>query len=331
MVSGVGILSGTVQGHTHPEGMHDGGQSNHGGVVTERMRFHGLVDDSGRLKGVWTSRFTTPGADLPLHNGSGHSDHYTGNAVSVRESRTRSYDATRSGPNRPPLSVQQTRLGDFDGDGNIDVLFRHGDPGQVAVWHMNGDWACHQHRRAEVADSVACTSQDDPCQAGLVAMTCNDSPTVSEVTLMKRFLPLALFALLAYVSPAIAIDESASSSQREAVTAQSDFDRQMARMQEQMRKIQAAKDQQERDELLNEHSDSMQQGMQMMHEMWQSGMMGPMGPGMTTEQMARHQQRMHRYMGMQQTMMQHIMGHQGWMMGPGGHMMGRHHMMDMWQ
>jgi hypothetical protein len=41
-------------------------------------------------------------------------------------------------------------------------------------------------------------------------------------------------------------------------------------------------------------------------------------------------------MGMQQMMMQHMWGHQGWMMmGPQGkmhgHMMGQHHMMDMWQ
>lgn len=98
----------------------------------------------------------------------------------------------------------------------------------------------------------------------------------------------------------------------------------MKLMQEQMRKIEAAKDDAEKQKLLAEHWESMQKGMQMMHGMSQSGMMGPMMPGMTSEQMAQRQHMMGQYMGMQQMMMQHMWGHQSCMMG-------HHGMMNMWQ
>ena len=156
---------------------------------------------------------------------------------------------------------------------------------------------------------------------------------------MKQLIPIVLFAALGIGCPVLAADDAAATAHQSTATDVANFEQQMGKMQElmnqmqeQMRKIDATNDQKERQKLLTQHWDSMRQGMQMMHGMWQSGMMGPMGPGMTTDQMAQHQLMMNQYMGMQQMMMQHMWGHQGWMMGPHGHMMGQHHhMMDMWQ
>lgn len=154
---------------------------------------------------------------------------------------------------------------------------------------------------------------------------------------MKILVPFLVAAAIAGAQPSMAADDATpsavqSTAEPEAFDAQmSKMKQQMDLMQEQMRKIESTKDKDERDKLLVEHWDAMHQGMQMMNRMWRSHMMWRTGPGTTTDQMASHQQMMHQYMGMQQTMMQHMMGHQGWMMGPHGHMMSQHHMMDMWQ
>jgi len=154
---------------------------------------------------------------------------------------------------------------------------------------------------------------------------------------MKKLIPIAMLITLGMSCPVIAADDAAAAAPQ-ATTDTKAFDQQMSQMQdlmkqmqEQMRNIDAAKSGAERQKLLTQHWNSMQQGMQMMHNMWGSGMMGPMMPGMTPDQIAQHQQMMQQYMGMQQMMMQHMWGHQGWMMGPRGSMMGHHMMMDMWQ
>ncbi|HWA13152.1 MAG TPA: hypothetical protein VHA15_08665 [Burkholderiales bacterium] len=133
------------------------------------------------------------------------------------------------------------------------------------------------------------------------------------------------------------------------------FDRDMAAMNEKMQemhalmdKIAQATDPAERDKLLRQHWDLMKDAMGRMHGMWGRGMMGsgtapegarqgPMpgwgrghGPMMgwggmhgyysklTPEQMRRRQYMADSYMGMQQMMMDHMMWHQHWMMGPRG-------------
>jgi hypothetical protein len=120
----------------------------------------------------------------------------------------------------------------------------------------------------------------------------------------------------------------------------------MKQMQEQMVQIGQATDPQERQKLLQEHYASMQRAMTAMHGMWGPGMMGaccaasaPMmgGPGMmhgagmmgwsdmrgyytqlTPEQLKQRQYMMDQYMGMQQTMMDHMMWRQQWMAPPPG-------------
>ncbi len=153
---------------------------------------------------------------------------------------------------------------------------------------------------------------------------------------MKRFLAIALLTMVV-ASSSMAADQTAPAGQTVTATETPTFDQQMRKMQEQMKlmqeqmqKIDAAKDEAEKKKLLDEHWMSMQQGMQMMRGMSQSGMMGPMRPGMTTDQIAQHQQMMGQFMGMQQMMMQHMWGHQSCMSGNGS-MMGHHGMMNMWQ
>ena len=120
-----------------------------------------------------------------------------------------------------------------------------------------------------------------------------------------------------------------------------EFDKQMAqaqenmkKMQEQMDKIRQTQDPQVRQKLLNEHWTTMQGNMQMMHGMGSPGMMGccasdhMMGKGghmmggmmgwqgyskLKPEQMKQRQYMMDRYMGMQQMMMDHMMQHQQYM------------------
>ena len=117
-----------------------------------------------------------------------------------------------------------------------------------------------------------------------------------------------------------------------------EFDKQAAqiqenfkRMQEQMDKIPATKDPQERQKLIQNHWNTMQGNMNMMQGMWNSGMMGccggnggkmgghMMGPMMdwngmspyysklTPEQLKQRQYMMEQYMGMQQNMMNQMM------------------------
>lgn len=119
------------------------------------------------------------------------------------------------------------------------------------------------------------------------------------------------------------------------------FDQQMAqaqeymkKMQEQMDNIRQTQDPQERQKLLQEHWVTMQNNMQLMHNMWgPDGGIGccmqgsPRGPGMmrgwrhmggqysrlTPEQLKQRQYMMDQYVPMQQMMMQHMMQHQHYM------------------
>lgn len=111
----------------------------------------------------------------------------------------------------------------------------------------------------------------------------------------------------------------------------------LQKMQAQMEKIRQTQDPQERQKLLQEHWNTMQGSMGMMHNMWGPGMMGCCGGGMgmmggnmmggghmmgwqdysnlSPEQKAQRQYMMDRYMGMQQMMMDHMMWHQHYMGG----------------
>ncbi|WP_415231126.1 hypothetical protein [Psychromonas sp.] len=119
------------------------------------------------------------------------------------------------------------------------------------------------------------------------------------------------------------------------------FDKQMVRsqeymnkMQEQMATIRQTQDPQERQKLLQEHWETMQNNMQLMEEIWgpYGGivccMQGPtIGPGkvkgwqhmgdqyfkLTAEQMQQRQYMMDRFVPMQQMMMQQLMQHQRYM------------------
>lgn len=114
------------------------------------------------------------------------------------------------------------------------------------------------------------------------------------------------------------------------------FDKQMAqsqeymnKMQEQMDKLRQTQDPQERQKLLQQHWTTMQENMQLMHDIWGPyGMQGPtIGPGkvrgwkhmgeqyfkLTPEQMNQRQYMMDRYVPMQQMMMQQLMQHQRYM------------------
>jgi len=120
-----------------------------------------------------------------------------------------------------------------------------------------------------------------------------------------------------------------------------DFDKQMAQSQEYMRKmeeqmnnIRQTKDPQERQKLLQEHWTTMQENMQLMHNIWRPYggigccMAGPtIGPGkvkgwshmgdqyfkLTPEQLKQRQYMMDQYVPMQQMMMHHLMQHQRYM------------------
>lgn len=119
------------------------------------------------------------------------------------------------------------------------------------------------------------------------------------------------------------------------------FDKQMAqsqeymnKMEEQMENIRQTQNPQERQKLLQEHWDTMQKNMQLMHNMWEPNggigccMKGPtIGPGKVSgwpqmggqyfklkpEQLKQRQYMMDRYVPMQQMMMQHLMQHQRYM------------------
>jgi hypothetical protein len=126
-----------------------------------------------------------------------------------------------------------------------------------------------------------------------------------------------------------------------------EFDRQLAKVQEQMKAMQAQMDQirqtqdpQERQRLLQQHWATMQSAMTAMHGLWGPGMMGGtgmmggggmMGPGMmgggwgrmggyysnlTPEQLRRRQYMTDQYLNMQQQMMNNMMWNQQYWMGP---------------
>lgn len=110
----------------------------------------------------------------------------------------------------------------------------------------------------------------------------------------------------------------------------------MSQMQGQMDQIGKTQDQQERQRLLQQHWDTMQSAMSIMHGMWGTGMMGQgmMGHGMmgggagpgrghmdgyysnlTPEQLRQRQYMTDQYLKMQQEMMNNMMWHQHYWMG----------------
>ncbi len=165
---------------------------------------------------------------------------------------------------------------------------------------------------------------------------------MKQMTLIVAFTAIALLA-----APAMAQSVADKSVQaKTAAPSVTDFDKQMAQAQENMKKMQAQMDEirqtqdpQARQKLLRDHWATMQGNMQMMHGMWGPGMMGccaggpMMGHGMmgghmmggpmwgdyrrlTPEQLKQRQYMMEQYMPMQQMMMDHMMQHQQWMGQP---------------
>ncbi|AOZ04305.1 hypothetical protein BKK81_33525 (plasmid) [Cupriavidus sp. USMAHM13] len=158
----------------------------------------------------------------------------------------------------------------------------------------------------------------------------------------RRILAATASALVLSSMPVLAQQPPAAQAKPAAPNVQ-EFDKQMAqaqenmkKMQEQMDKIRQTQDPQARQKLLQEHWDTMQANMQLMHNMWGPG--GGMGPGMmgrgpgmlggpmmgwghmggyyaklTPEQQRQRQYMRDQYMPMQQMMMDHMMQHQQWM------------------
>lgn len=148
---------------------------------------------------------------------------------------------------------------------------------------------------------------------------------------LASVLAMTLFSIApAHAQPAASGDKAAQA------PSVADFDKQLAKaqenmkkMQEQMDRIQKTQDPKERQKLLQEHWTTMQNGMEMMRGLWGQGMMGGghmMGGNMmgwqgasgyysnlTPEQNKQRQYMMDQYMGMQQMMMGHMMMHQGYM------------------
>jgi len=157
---------------------------------------------------------------------------------------------------------------------------------------------------------------------------------------MKKILAIALMsATVLLTTPVFAEQTTAVDKAGQAKLSEpnvTEFDKQMLKAQEnlkkmqaQMDKIQQTQDPQERQKLLQVHWGSMQEVMQTMHGMWGNGMGGRgmmMGGSMmgwnqmggyysklTPEQIKQQQYMMDRYMGMQQMMMDHMMLHQQYM------------------
>lgn len=149
---------------------------------------------------------------------------------------------------------------------------------------------------------------------------------------------LAVLFLTASLVPlwALAAEPSQVTQAQQQAPNVAEFDKQMVqaqdifkKMQAQMEQIQQTQDPQQRQKLLQEHWNTMQNGMSMMNGMWGPGMMGKghmmggrhmMGwqdySNMTPEQKNQHQYMMDRYTGMQQMMMDDMMRHQHFMQGP---------------
>lgn len=163
---------------------------------------------------------------------------------------------------------------------------------------------------------------------------------------MKSFLHIAAIGLLAFFAPTVFAQQPQPSTEKSAQSTQAaptpeEFDKQLAkmqenmtRMQEQMEKIRQTKDPQARQQLLQQHWTTMQNAMGMMHEMSAGGRMGCCGTGgqasgghmmgpmmrwgdyrnLTPDQLRQRQYMMDRWMPMQQMMMDQMMQHQHWMM-----------------
>lgn len=163
---------------------------------------------------------------------------------------------------------------------------------------------------------------------------------------MNRITHLAAIALLALaVQPVIAQQPDTAKSTAQPAPTPAEVDQQFAKMQDQMRAMQAQMDQlgktqdpTERQRLLQSHWTAMQQMMTTMQGAWggtmgccaagAQGMGGHMmgGPMMgghmmwndyrslTPEQLRQRQYMMDRWMPMQQMMMDQMMQHQQWMM-----------------
>ncbi|KKX57822.1 MULTISPECIES: hypothetical protein [Pseudomonas] len=146
---------------------------------------------------------------------------------------------------------------------------------------------------------------------------------------------LAVLFLAASLTPlwVTAAEQSQATQTQQQTPSVAEFDKQMAqaqetfkKMQAQMEKIQQTQDPQQRQKLLQEHWNTMQNGMSMMNGMWGPGMMGNgrmmggkhmMGwqdySNLTPEQKSQRQYMMDRYTGMQQMMMDNMMRHQNYM------------------
>lgn len=104
---------------------------------------------------------------------------------------------------------------------------------------------------------------------------------------MKPLITLGLAAALAMPAPSLfAADPPAGAGgqTKQEAPGTTDFDKQMAQvqenmraMQEQMDRIRQTEDPQARQKLLQDHWTTMQNNMQMMHGMWAPGMMGCCG------------------------------------------------------
>lgn len=171
---------------------------------------------------------------------------------------------------------------------------------------------------------------------------------------MKRFVLIgfAASALLASLPSAAQAQATARDQESSAAPNAKTFDRlmgeaqaQMHRMQEQMNRLRETQDPQKRQALMHQHLTAMQNAMTAMRGMWGPGTMGCCGvvartmhgPGMmggghlmgwgnmhgyysnlTPEQTRQGEYMMDQYLGLQQTMMDHMMQRLEWMFAPNG-------------
>lgn len=162
----------------------------------------------------------------------------------------------------------------------------------------------------------------------------------------KTTLAIAVAAFMVSAGPVWAQSGSGSPTTAESASTApdvADFDKRMEtvqanmrKMEDQMKEIQAAKDTDTRERLLQEHWDVMRDTMRLMHDPQgpgplgccafgrQGGRRGPMGPGrregwkemhgyysgLTDQQLKAHQYMMEQYMSMQQSLMQQMLWHQ---------------------